>query len=180
MSSASREIVLLKDFDGNELVNAAGQRIDPPHMVEAPIVVLTLTKNVADFGIGNIKPYLFTANSDVYYGEAAGRWLCTDVRAEMLRDRGVSYYRKSITLHLAPEIECVNAPSPITTWDIAILNTGSLQVVGGKLIACQDAFGQPTSTPQLLTTGGVQQTDPLVPNDLRFRPYKRVSWAAIL
>lgn len=157
---------IIKDINGNGIVNKANQLFDPVPEIDDCRPTLTFTKNLATFDYNLAYTYVNSINATAWYNGAAQTWKCMNISSSQQIENGIYFYPTSFEFQYHYE-----------TWKLYILNFGRMQLVGGKLRDCLDDQGQPVSEPVPLDSNGAQITSPtltsITSNILSFDVYRQ-------
>jgi hypothetical protein len=165
------EEVIRVDFNGDPVVNTAGEPFDPPLTDNLPGPVMTITRNEP---IGTYSPrkayeYRGAVNSDVFAGEDPGF-------ARVLQIGGKRAYHGTCGWYFQVTYEFEFNPDGYTRR----INSMGFREVGadGKLAHILTNQGTPISSPALLDQNGKWLSDPNAePYVMEFRTRKQLPFA---
>lgn len=81
-----------EDKDGNPLVNVVNEPFDPPIARQYADISLQVQKNIRNFNVQVWHPFLYSVNSDEFYGLPAGTLLLVTAQARPVSDGPFLYY----------------------------------------------------------------------------------------
>ena len=148
------------DFDGNAIVNTAGERVRGVKAIFSE-QTLTVTRNFASFNTYVQNVYLHATNSDTFFGWPPGTVKLMDLPAEEIAYEGSSYFKVTGVFQFRRPYNTV----PARAWYNRRVSMGLKQrkaATGAdrkKLIPTIDAHKQPSITPQYLDEDGIQIED---------------------
>lgn len=148
---STEEVTETVDDPPQLIVTTAGELYDPPLQRETSRLVLTITKNFADFPLGMVLDYQDAINSDSWQGADPGTVKFAIDRAEKvyeaIQDQDFIYYRISMNFEFRPE-----------GWQPTIVHAGYryYETVGEetKLMTATDDNGVPLNQPVFLDQNG--------------------------
>lgn len=140
---------LIKDRNGQVVLNKAGDFFDPPYMVDDSRLLATVVKNVAAVPFW-ILQYRNVINSDAFNldGLAVGieKAKIRAVQISKWQERNNIRYRTlTIPIHLNED-----------TWKVKLANIGYYQKKGGQRVPCLDDNGKAVTMPVALDAAGLQ------------------------
>jgi len=161
---------VIKDINGNPIVNKANQLFDPVPEIDDCRPTLTFTKNLPAFDATLAYTYVNAINLSPWYGGASQTWKCMNISSSQQQENGIFFYPTSFEFQFHFE-----------TWKLFIANYGHMQLVGGKLRDCLDDQGQPVADPVPLDNSGAQITSPTASNIvvLSFDVYRQQEFNAL-
>lgn len=93
--SVQRSEALLVDQNGDDVVNSAGDRFDPPIEVARPQLRMTARRNELGFDPATIVAYVGRVNSAAWRGFDTEMVLCTGITADERTENGTTYFEVS-------------------------------------------------------------------------------------
>lgn len=142
-----------KDKWDRDLVNTAGDPLDPIEGFFRVHGIATIHKNLASFSMADVTYWVNGINSDAVQGIPRGHLLVTDMTADLRRENGFSYWAGSVTVEYNPE-----------GWQPKLINQGMRywKTSGEKETLCwaEDADGNKATEPVLLNESGGLLIDP--------------------
>lgn len=144
---------IIKDINGNAIVNKANQLFDPVPEIDDARPTLTFTKNLPSFDPSLAFTYVNSINQTLWYGGAAQTWKCMNIASSQQIENGIYYWPTTFEFQYHYE-----------TWKLSIANYGRMQLVSGKLRDCLDDQNQPVADPVPLDSSGAQITSPTLTN----------------
>lgn len=148
---------IIKDINGNPIVNKANKQFDPVPEIDDCRPTLTFTKNLATFDPSLAYSYVNSINATAWYGGASQTWKCMNIASSQQIENGVYFYPTTFEFQYHYE-----------TWKLFILNAGIDQLSGGKHEPCTyqtgPFSGQPVTEPVPLDNNGAQITSPTFSN----------------
>ena len=155
------------------VTNSAGEPFDPPLEVEKSFLILTITRNQANFNPNTASSYTNATNSDKFFGFEAGKVKCKGIS-------GVSVFEKNRHFWKATYVFEIRE-----SWDYELLDAGYWEIVAGKRKAIAFQNGRPIPGPWPLDGAGLALTEAQVAADQGYvyRKYRiadsRVAFAGL-
>ncbi len=116
-SFATERKALQVDVDGKKLCNSAGQLFDPPIETDEMIVVLAVTRNVAEFNVAQAIAYENAINSDAFMGVDPYVAKLKGIAAERAFENGVRHWKVGYEIHFRRD-----------GWRLQVLDAGTMQL----------------------------------------------------
>jgi len=142
------------DFDGNPIVNTAGERVRGVKALFSD-QVLTVTRNFAVFNTYVQAAYRRSVNSDTFQGWPAGTVKCMKLSADNVFDSQIGYWKVTGVFQF-------RFPYNTTTdkaWYNRRVSMGLFQKLSdGRTVPVVDDHKQPSATPKYLDENGLQTT----------------------
>lgn len=157
-----------KDLLGNAIVNSAQDPYDPPVTVDDHRPVLTYERNELVFDPELAIAYMDAVNTDVFLGALPGQAKVAGIEAVRVFEHNLFFWRVNYEIHFRRE-----------GWDLIIINRGYHYLDAGESKAINDKFGQPVSSPKLLTAAGAVLPQGGTPTDKTFKVYKELPFALL-
>lgn len=148
------------DFDGNPIVNTAGERVRGVKALFSD-QVLTVTRNFASFNTYVQAVYRRSVNSDTFQGWPPGTVKLMKLSADNVFDQQIGYWKVTGVFQFRFPYNTI----PERAWYNRRVAMGLKQRKGttgndrNKLIPTVDAHKQPATTPQYLDENGIQIED---------------------
>lgn len=143
-----------EDFEGNPIVNTAGQRVRGIKALFSD-QVLTVTRNFLVFNTYVQAVYRRSVNSDLFLGWPPGTVKLMKLSAQNVIDTNLGYWQVTGVF----QFRYPYRTTPDKAWYARHVSLGLKQKdTNGKLIPVVDDNKEPTSTPQYLDEDGVQTT----------------------
>jgi hypothetical protein len=169
---ATRPIV--RDKDGNLVVNSALEEFDEPLEGETVYPMLIATRNIASLTqwISDLATFLHSVNSSGYRSQAARTWWCADIElSDIIYEDGTAYFQETWSLAFNPDL-----------WDERLLDRG-WKVLNdespAKKVNATDDKGKLVQEPVLLNGFGKKLATGANPVARVFRVKRENSWATM-
>ena len=134
------------DTENHPITNSAGEPFDPPLEVEKSFLILTITRNQANFNQSAANSYTNAYNSDTFFGFAAGTVKCKGISAVSVFEKNRHFWKATYVFEIRD------------AWDYEILDAGYWEVVGGNRVEIKFPNGRPLSAPWPLDGAGAKLT----------------------
>ena len=167
---------LVKDINGNLIVNAAKQPFDPPPVEEDARPILVVKKNVSSLAevVSLMLTYKNAVNSDSFYGAGVREAKIESIQAgDQIHENGYSYYEITIRIMFNEAGE---------KFDRLFVNHGHKYFEGtgaDKKLVIANVKGVPMSEAALLTKDGYKLPDDKDGNSIPFRTSREVAFSGL-
>jgi len=171
------------DFDGNPIVNAAGDPFDPPVTTDIHERQIRVTQHVASFNLGMSDLYEDAVNEDEFMGWVAGSVKCDGFQAQRtIMVWGIRWLVSAVFTFRTPRD---GAAPQEDVWKLRLLNQGFHKLVADSDGSYQpevilDANDNPLTSPVWLSADGTETIPkPGPPNWLTFNMKRSMPFAAM-
>jgi hypothetical protein len=154
-------------------VNSAGDKFDPPVMMDAARPMLTVVKNKLRFPRALQRTHVNKTNIDVFCGYPAGQVKCQSISGDLIREANRSYWRVTYIFHFDS-----------TGWILRILDHGTREIkaIGAEMrkVEIRDPAGSQASSYWPLNGSGVAVLDRNGPfTYLNYDPYGEATFSLL-
>ena len=128
------------------VANSAGEPFDPPLEVEKSFLILTITRNQANFNQNAANSYTNATNSDTFFGFEAGKVKCKGISGISVFEKNRHFWRATYVFEIRE------------SWDYELLDAGYWEIVGGNRLPIPFNNGRPLPAPWPLDGAGAKLT----------------------
>lgn len=153
--------LLVRDLDGDLVVNSAADPFDPPIEVPRSMLQLVYVRNESTFDGATLLNFVNRVNDGTWNGGAAGTVMLADVSSDERFDDNQHYWQVTYTFDYDPD---GHQPK--------ILDAGYYQLSGGDSVRIKDKDGHDCAVPWPLDGAGVKVARSSLPDSVVYRNFK--------
>jgi hypothetical protein len=157
------------DFDGQPILNSAGDPFNPPLTYERLKYTFTVTRNEASPDLGTILALSNKVNAAdwLIFAAQTAKTLPIEVpAAEFDNETSTLFYPMKYSWDIDPN-----------TWKVKVLNQGFRELKSGKLVQVMGDDGEPVNDPVLLDEDGLKLDYPVDDTSIVFKEFQLLETA---